>query len=113
MYHKVRTASGQLPAGARHARCRHSWHLDHRQRTGFDPAACCPASQVYWMGLQSDRRSYPRFKWLDPLTPSLTLSTSYKHWGLMMPQNVYVPRAFNGLPRAALRIAWRPAAPVV
>ena len=47
------------------------------------------------MGLQSDRRSYPRFKWLDPLTPSLTLSTSYKHWGLLMPQNVYVPRAHS------------------
>jgi hypothetical protein len=49
--------------------------------------------QVYWMGLSSDRRSYPRFRWLDPSTPSLALASSYKHWGLMMPQNQYEPFA--------------------
>lgn len=37
--------------------------------------------KYYWMGLQSDRRSYPKFRWLDPLTPALTLASSYKHWG--------------------------------
>ena len=37
--------------------------------------------QFYWMGLQSDRRSYPKFRWMDPMTPTLSLTTSYKHWG--------------------------------
>ena len=40
-----------------------------------------PMLQYYWMGLQSDRRSYPKFKWMDPMTPALSLTSSYKHWG--------------------------------
>ena len=47
------------------------------------------------MGLQSDKSQYPKFKWLNPLTPVLSLSGSYKHWGLFMPANQMEPYAFN------------------
>jgi hypothetical protein len=56
--------------------------------------ATSDALQFYWLGLQSDKSSYPRFKWLDPMTPALSLPGSYKHWGLFMPANVYEPYAF-------------------
>ena len=47
------------------------------------------------MGLQSDKHNYPKFKWLDPMTPALSLSGSYKHWGLFMPANEFEPYAFS------------------
>jgi hypothetical protein len=51
--------------------------------------------RYYWMGLQSNRKSYPKFSWSDPLTPSLETSGAYKHWGLYMPGNFYEPYAAN------------------
>ncbi len=52
--------------------------------------------KAYWIGLQSD--VWPRFYWLDNITPNPDISGAYKHWGAFVSggRNISEPNNIAG-----------------
>jgi hypothetical protein len=48
--------------------------------------------KVYWMGLDSSKRDWPRFRWMDRAIPGPS-EGNYQHWGKLLPDGVPEPNS--------------------
>jgi hypothetical protein len=48
--------------------------------------------QFYWMGLDSNKKDWPRFRWMDRAIPGPS-EDNYRHWGKLLPDGVPEPNS--------------------